>query len=328
MLDMQKRINAQNLNSKKIQWRNMAVAASVAILICLGVTKLWNKTGDISSEDNYSITEMTAHSEIKPGETKAIFRTAEGEEVELGADDHINRKALSAVNAKSQLLAKNEKVQPKLCLNVPRGGEFKVVLEDGTEVWLNSESELIYPESFSDNERRVAVRGEAYFKVAKEEERPFYVETEGQLVRVYGTEFNIRSYNEDKEVYTTLVSGSIALSKADGKSGRLMLTPGHQAQFSKEEEETSVRPVNTDVVTSWRHGRFVFEEQRLEQIMTELSRWYSFEYSFEDESLRDIIFMGSIPRYSDFDTSLAILEKSGGILINVQGTNVLISKKK
>ena len=107
-----------------------------------------------------------------------------------------------------------------------------------------------------------------------------------------------------------------------------MLTPGHQAQFSKEEEETSVRPVNTDVVTSWRHGRFVFEEQRLEQIMTELSRWYSFEYSFEDESLRDIIFMGSIPRYSDFDTSLAILEKSGGILINVQGTNVLISKNK
>ena len=80
-----------------------------------------------------------------------------------------------------------------------------------------------------------------------------------------------------------------------------MLTPGQQARFNKENEETAVRSVNIDVVTSWRHGRFVFEEQNLEHIMTELSRWYSFDYQFENDDLRHIVFMGSIPRYTDFD---------------------------
>ena len=169
--------------------------------------------------------------------------------------------------------------------------------------------------------------GEAYFKIAKDEERPFYVETGKQLVQVYGTEFNIRSYNEDENIYTTLVNGSIALSKTDDKSGRLMLTPGHQVLFNKENKITSVRSVDTEVITSWRHGRFVFEEQKLEQIMIELSRWYSFDFIFESDNLRQIVFMGSIPRYSDFSTTLAILEKSGGIRFKVDGEIVTILHK-
>ena len=154
--------------------------------------------------------------------------------------------------------------------------------------------------------------------------RPFYVETDGQLVRVYGTEFNIRSYSEDKEVSTTLVSGRIGLRKADGQGGELMLSPGHQMLFDKADETLSVRSVNTDVVTSWRHGRFVFEGQSLEQILQDLSRWYSFNYHFENDNLRKIIFMGSIPRYADFSTALAILEKSGGLRFETQGTTVCV----
>ena len=106
-----------------------------------------------------------------------------------------------------------------------------------------------------------------------------------------------------------------------------MLTPGHQAQFNKEDKITSVRSVDTEIVTSWRHGRFVFEEQKLEQIMIELSRWYSFDFIFENDNLRQIVFMGSIPRYSDFSTSLAILEKSGGIRFKVEGETVTIMQK-
>ena len=310
MLEMQKRIEARNHKSQRYELWKWAVAASIVIVFGLSIIKIWNNVQSVSKENILASSELTIKNEIKPGETKAFFKAADGEEILLGADDNINKKTIREHHLQPH--QQNETVS-QLCLNVPRGGEFKIILEDGSEVWLNSESELIYPESFSKEERRVIVKGEAYFKIAKEEERPFFVETEGQLVRVYGTEFNIRSYNEDEEIYTTLVSGSIGLSKMDGKSGRLMLTPGHQAQFSKEDEEMSVKPVNTEIVTSWRHGRFVFEEQNLEQIMTELSRWYSFDYQFEDESLKHIVFMGSIPRYSEFDTTLAILEKSGGL---------------
>ena len=229
---------------------------------------------------------------------------------------------------KQQSLAQAVPKLKQLSLEVPRGGEFKVVLEDSTEVWLNSETKLIYPESFAQNERRVIVEGEAYFKVTKDPKRPFYVETDGQQVRVYGTEFNIRSYTEDKQVYTTLIEGSIALSKLHEKSGELLLTPGHQALFDKQKATTFVQPVDTAVVTSWKRGRFVFEGQNLEQIMCDLSRWYNFDYKFQDESLRQIEFMGSIPRYNDFPSTLTLLKKSGGIEFHLEGSTVIISQEK
>lgn len=198
-------------------------------------------------------------------------------------------------------------------------------LEDGSEVWLNSASQLVYPEHFASAERRVKVKGEAYFKVAKDSERPFYVETDGQLVRVYGTQFNVRSYNEDSDVKTTLVEGSIALSKMSGNGGEVLLTPGHQSSFKKSSEVLSVHSVDTDVVTCWRNGKFVFENQDLESIMQDLSRWYNFDYSFANAKLKKIVFMGSIPRYAEFSTALAIIEKSGGIKFKVTGNKVEIN---
>ena len=222
-------------------------------------------------------------------------------------------------------IAKMSGSEKQLCLDIPKGGEFKIVLDDSTEVWLNSESKLIYPEKFSDKERRVIVKGEAYFKVAHESNRPFRVETDGQVVTVHGTEFNVKSYKEDKNVLTTLVEGSISLSKANG-SGEVMLRPGHQSQFSKQDASTTVRTVNAEMVTSWRYGKFVFENQTLEEIMQELSRWYNFEYEFSNNDLKQIEFMGSIPRYSQFDTALTILEKSGGIHFKRQGNKLRIMR--
>ena len=107
-----------------------------------------------------------------------------------------------------------------------------------------------------------------------------------------------------------------------------MLTPGHQSLFYKENKEISVKSDNTEVVVSWRHGRFVFEEQNLEQIMRVLSRWYDFNYRFKDKTLQQIVFMGSIPRYSELGTALAMLEKSGGLHFGVEGSTVIISRKQ
>ena len=169
--------------------------------------------------------------------------------------------------------------------------------------------------------------GEAYFEVAHQSDRPFTVETSGQKVTVYGTEFNIRSYPEEKSVYTTLSNGSIGLSRLDGTGGEIRLSPGKQAVFDKKTSSAKVRQVDIERVTGWRHGRFVFEEQSLLQIMTDLSRWYDFEFEFADQEAAETIFMGSIPRYCNFKTAIAILEKSGGLIFSVKNNKVIISKE-
>ncbi|MDE6422518.1 MAG: DUF4974 domain-containing protein, partial [Muribaculaceae bacterium] len=155
---------------------------------------------------------------------------------------------------------------------------------------------------------------------------PFIVESANQRVRVYGTEFNIRAYPEDDAVYTTLSSGSISLTPSSG-SGEIFLSPGKQTIFTKATSEAKVRQVDIDRVTGWRHGRFVFEEQTLRQIMRDLARWYDFEYEFADDEAAETIFMGSIPRYSNFKTAIAILEKSGGLAFEVKENRILISRQ-
>ncbi len=321
LVDMERRIEAERPRKASIAWKPWVVAASIALLFCISFAKFWVTPIE---KEVANLSQTVALADIQPGTQQATLTLTDGEKLQLGANERANEHAIKQHQALAQAIPDIK----QLSLEVPRGGEFKIVLEDSTEVWLNSESKLIYPEAFAQNERRVIVQGEAYFKVAKDTERPFYVETDGQQVRVYGTEFNIRSYAEDKQVYTTLIEGSISLSKLAEDSGELMLTPGHQAQFDKADATTFVKPVNTAVVISWKDGRFVFEDQNLEQIMQELSRWYDFDFRFEDESLKQIVFMGSIPRYGEFAAALTLLKKSGGLKFSMQDSIVIIEKEK
>jgi ferric-dicitrate binding protein FerR (iron transport regulator) len=198
-------------------------------------------------------------------------------------------------------------------------------LEDSTEVWLNAASRLTYPESFDGQERRVSLEGEAYFKVAKDATKPFIVLSGSQEVRVYGTEFNVCAYSDEKDIRTTLVEGSISLRPINGNHSELMLTPGKQAIFDKSEETARVVSVDTEVITSWRTGVFVFEGQTMEQIIHALSRWYDFEYEFKDAATAQTIFMGSIPKYSSFDDVCDIFHKLGGVKLRQEGHKVIIT---
>lgn len=308
--------------NKMVRHYYISVAAALAVVLLL--TMIFYSTGDIElqpvAETAGGDSSVTAIEEIKPGVTYATLSDAAGHNVALNASD-------TAVVA-SVLLSGGEcdSLDHELCLDVPRGGEFKVQLEDGTEVWLNSSSKLYYPKTFSGDVRKVRIEGEAYFAVATDSLRPFYVETENQLVRVYGTSFNIRYYPEESEVYTTLEKGRVSLQRADDLGGELFLTPGHQSVFAISDMKVRVSPVNTDVVTSWRKGRFVFEHQTLLRIMQDLSRWYDFDYEIADASLGKEEFMGSIPRYSDFTTAISILEKCGGIRFTVADGKVIVSR--
>lgn len=316
-LDMERRI--RELHQRKTM-RRFAAAAAVVLLAVIG--SVWYFTGDrtLVNPDLHKMPQAVARltiDDITAGTTRATVTNSSGQTIVLSDDESGQDGTVLFVSSGNRQPEEPE----QLCLDVPRGGEFKIVLEDSTEVWLNSESTLRYPETFSSEERRVAVTGEAYFHVRKDASRPFYVESQGQTIRVYGTTFNVRAYHDEKATYTTLESGSISLS--DGSiSGEVFLSQGHQAILDHESDKITMTVVDPAVVTSWRHGRFVFEDQPLERIMLDLSRWYDFQYEFADESLRSRVFMGSIPRYSDFRTAIQILENCGGIHFK------LISDKK
>lgn len=321
--DMQRRIDALN-RQRYLRYAPAAAAAAVIVFAVLFAV-IWSPSiGD--KTDLIAQTEAPrtiSIEEIVPGKSRARLVSSEGQAVLLGSKESGQEtdKLLTIPAAKA------DKVQD-LCLDVPRGSEFKIVLEDSTEVWLNSASQLHYPQVFADNERRVTVTGEAYFSVKKDPSRPFYVESRGQVVRVYGTTFNIKAYPDEDVTYTTLETGSISLRAEDGNSGELYLSPGHQALYNPAEQKVDMKVVNTSVITGWRHGRFVFEEQPLENIMRDLSRWYDFEYEFADDEAKHIVFLGSIPRYADFKTAVMILEKSGGITFSIADNKVVVSTKK
>jgi len=263
--------------------------------------------------------------EIKPGRVTATVVLPGGEKQQLSAADE------GAFITEVIKEIANETPAGKdadICLDVPRGGEFHIVLEDSTEVWLNAASCLTYPATFAAGERRVRVSGEAYFAVRKDEARPFYVESEGLEVRVYGTTFNVKAYPDEQYTYTTLETGSVSLRQTSGEGGTLMLSPGHQAVYDPAGSEVNMKVVDTGIITGWHNGRFVFEEQPLANIMKDLSRWYDFEYEFTDPSLGSLVFMGSIQRYSDFKTALVTLEKCGGVRFEVEGHYVRVHKIK
>lgn len=314
--------------SSSYRFVKLAVAACAVILVVAGI---WLKMGHgflfggeqgETYEETPKMGVIASIDDITHGETKAQLTLDDGTVIELGADQKKNEEEIQKASENQSILS--ELKQKKLSLSIPRGGEFKVTLEDGTEVWLNAESQLIYPEHFAESERRVQIKGEAYFKVAKNTEKPFYVESAGQLIRVTGTEFNVNCYAEDQHVFTTLVSGSVALRPISGEGGEVVLTPGHQAVFDKHQHKAQLRSVDTSVVTSWVKGSFVFEDQTLAQIMRDLSRWYNFQYQFMSPQAANTVFMGTVPRYGDFHDVLTILEKSGNLKFKIENNKLLI----
>ena len=302
--------------------------AAIALIVLGGVLTHYLLETPADAPEQALVADGSNLQMVTPGQTKAVLTLPNGDEVTVS-------ESLTAADMATLLSAKNQgettdNVQSEpvpITLSVPRGGEFKIELEDGTQVWLNAQSRLVYPESFSENERRVQLEGEAYFKVAKDTEKPFYVETYNQQIRVLGTEFNVNSYVEDNTVQTTLVTGRIAMQQKGDESREMILTPGHQAIFDKAAQSMQVKSVDTDVVTSWKEGMFVFEDQNLAHIMQMLSRWYDFTYEFLDHKAPTTIFMGRIPRYADFDEVIRIIEASGGLHLELKQRKLTIASK-
>lgn len=307
----------QARGARLVRLRVLVTAAAIVfavVLVGLGGLEYHERVSRWKSQA-VANAERSRQIRIKAGTTQAVLRLGDGSMIRLGDDAGKNKLAMSH--------ALGHGYKGTVVLETPRGGEYTLTMTDGTAVRLNAGSRIEYPAVFNGKERRVKTAGEVYFKVAHDAAHPFTVETEGQEVRVLGTEFNVNAYPTGK-VVTTLIRGSIALRPIGGKGGELTLWPGEQAEYDKRMGTATIRAVNTDVVASWTHGKFVFENQTLEQIMEQLSRWYDFSYAFSNQQVAGTVFMGSVPRYGNFQDVLRILEMSGGIKFRVKGKNVEI----
>lgn len=286
------------------------VAAVVALLFLAVPRSARRLAGDSTQQ-----TAMT----IVPGEAKAILTLADGQQIDVTGGDH--RVVDRLLDSVSTALADTVAVRYNT-LSIPRGGEFRYELADGTRVWLNAESELRFPETFGGGERRVYVKGEVFFDVAHDEAHPFVVSTGRGDVRVLGTRFNLTDY-AGTPLAATLVEGRIRFHTPDGRD--YDVRPSQQLTFDEAGGTVDVQTVDVSVYTAWVDHQFVFRNQSLEDILTTLSRWYDFHPVFADDSLRDIRLSGRLYRGDDIRVLLNSYERAAGIRFVIRGENILVT---
>lgn len=248
---------------------------------------------------------------------------ASGQEVVLDTADH----SLGGILARNGVVTekqtlKYEGVQSgKHVLKVPRGAEYRLVLSDGTVVWVNAGSELEYPVTFAGNERRVRLKGEAYFEVAKDGLHPFIVETDRAVAKVLGTSFNVCDYAGER-ADITLAEGRLEVVLLHNQSAKCLLAPHENVRIDG--ELTLQKDIDMEEYTGWRKGVISFHKKRLEEVFTKLSRWYDFEYVFADAGLKDFVFTAWFDRNDSFDIIVNRLERTGRIRTEIKGRQVVV----
>lgn len=207
-------------------------------------------------------------------------------------------------------------------IRTPRGAEYKLILADGSTVWLNAESEITYPVAFNGTTRELKLKGEAYFDVTPNPKRPFIVHTDQFNIRVTGTEFNVRVYAGETES-ATLAQGGIQLEKG---TDIYQIKPGQQAYL--ENHEVQVKQVDLKEAIAWRYNAFSFNEVPLEQIMNELSRWYDIHVFYASPNIKGLHFTAWFRRNSTLTEVITILQKTGKIHIELKGKTVTVTQKQ
>lgn len=212
-------------------------------------------------------------------------------------------------------------------ITVPAGADYAVVLADGTRVRLNCETQFRFPVEFKGKERRVFLDGEAFFEVEKAEDWPFIVETDRMKVRVTGTRFNVKSYSAEDRVYTTLVSGSVEVRSDEHSDEPVRLIPAQQYCLDKVTNRVEVKEVDVTLYTGWTEGMFVFKNQRLEEVMNTLSRWYTIEVFYIGETVKDLRVSAHLGRYEHIDSLLEVIRAMDKVNVERKGNVVTVSRK-
>lgn len=266
--------------------------------------------------------------QIVPGGKKAVLILDNGEAIDLKSTSGVELKEKDGTVIQVDSTVLNYQQAPartseKLAynkVNVPRGGEYQLMLSDGSKVQLNSMSSIRFPVQFAQDCRLVELEGEAYFEVSKTGQ-PFIVQTKGMKIEVLGTTFNISAY-ANEEYQTTLVSGSVKVQTGNG-SNRI-LKPSEQACITPGSNQINVRNVDTAFYTSWIHGKINFKDQRLDDIMKTLARWYDMDVVYENEATKELRFGCYVNRYNEITPLVKLLEQTGRVTVTVEGKTIKI----
>ena len=304
-----------------------AISAAAAVLILIGTGYLWfNSKSKVPHQQN-------AHHDIAPGRNTATLTLANGKKIVLTGDVTGELATESGVSitktADGQLIYQikdQQNADPKAVnqLSTARGESYQLRLPDGTLVWLNAASSITYPVSFSNAvSRDVKLAGEAYFEVAKDKKRPFLVKTSHQQICVLGTEFNVNAYQDEPEIRTTLLQGSIKLSLEDSAKDRI-LKPGEQASLAG--TKLSVATVDVEQATDWKNGDFIFQSEPLTMLMRRVSRWYNVEVVYASGVDKEGTFTGKVSRKKPVSVLLKALQ-SAGLKFEITGNKIIVKNQ-
>lgn len=302
--------------SLKLRIYRLTAAAALAALIATGGFLLFSTKEQASAVVNQTI---SVKNDIRPGRTKAIIQ-ANGTQVTLNKKDTSFALGGNIVHVSEGNVEVSD-IQPvKYTLIVPRGGTFSLMLADGTKVWLNADSKLVYPSSFSGNYREVNLEGEAYFEVKKDPKHPFIVHTKRQNIKVLGTEFNVHAYSDEATCITTLIKGKVQVNSFDKK---ISLSPGQQITSNKNGKVSLRQHADTKEIIAWKNGYFLFNNTRLREVMRRLSRWYDIDVTYE-EGVKPYGFMAIMSRENDISEILDMLEATEAVHFKVKGKEVTV----
>lgn len=302
-------------------WPLTGIAAAILICFSAGAYFILNSRQSIQTTEAYK-------NDIAPGSNKAILTLSTGHKIVLSGVK--NGELFTQGGAKVSKLTGNgityaandsaKKTSVFNTLTTPRGGQYNLTLADGTRVWLNAASSISYPTTFTDRVRQVVTTGEVYFEVAHNRDKPFRVITGQQTVEVLGTHFNINAYNDEQVVKTTLLQGSIKVSKADY---RALLKPGQQSQIEGNIINV-IDHANLEEVIAWKNGYFRFNNEKINSIMAKLARWYDIDVLYEGK-ISDEGFYGTISRFKKISEVLALLQQTKGVHFKIEGRRVTVT---
>lgn len=283
---------------------------------------------EIRSPQPQPVTNYTCWTDIQPGKRLAFLKLHNGQEMQLSNESaklqEINGMQINVDSSGLHYDGNRQAEDTDLIYNtliVPRGGEYFLTFSDGTKVWLNADTKLKYPVTFGKHSREVTIKGEAYFAVAKAENCPFIVKTDLGSVKVLGTEFNIRNYTNNDKLTATLVKGKISFTLPRGEE--IILKPNQQL-IAEKGKTTEVREIDTRFCTGWKDGLFQFREERLEDIMEQLSRWYDIGVFYTCEPVKNLHFSGDLSRFKSINTFIEMFEKSSDLKFTLHGKTLII----
>lgn len=308
-------------------YRGWKIAAGIVILIGVSAT-CWLWSGRLQKDKEYMAAEQSL------GTGVVTWKNSSGEVYALdtlSATVKNNQEKILVTNSDGLLKIQDagDRKSPATVgqnvIQVPCGGTYIIQLEDDTRVYLNSGSTIEFPSKFSAGERRVKLQGEAYFEVTQEQGRPFYVESELLTVKVLGTVFDVKVYEEDTRVYTTLVSGSVEVTDRQGEKRKIV--PGEQFSLDTKTGQSTVTTVDVEIATAWKEGIFYFKDEPLEEIMKILARWYNLDIFYAGEQMKQTVYSGKMKMYVSVEDILRKFEKSGDLHFELKGKALTVYGK-